>query len=53
MEKLYNIYLDGEILDRNVTRQEADKLIDEYLEADENDGEDHFYSIKPVQIALL
>lgn len=48
MEKKYNVFMDGEILDRNVTMERAEQLIDEYIQADEEDGEDHYYMIKPV-----
>ena len=45
--KKYNVYMDGVIIDRNVTREEADKLVDAYLDADEFEDEEHYYMIKP------
>ncbi len=40
--------MDGVIIDRNLTREEADKLLDEYIEADEDGDEEHYYMIKPI-----
>lgn len=48
VERKYNVYMNGEIVDRNVTKAEAESLVDEYIEADEDEDEDNFYSIKPV-----
>lgn len=51
VERKYNVYMNGEVIDRGVTKAEAERLIDEYLAEDEDneDGDDNFYSIKPVQ----
>jgi len=49
VERKYNVYMNGDIIDRNVTKAEAERLVDEYVEADDEEGEeDNFYSIKPV-----
>ena len=39
--------MDGVIIDRNVTREEADELVNAYLDADEFEEEEHYYSVKP------
>jgi len=49
VEKKYNVYMDGVVIDRNVTREEADELVESYLDADEFEDEEHYYMIKPVQ----
>ena len=47
MEKKYNVYMDGVVIDRNVTRDEAEELVEGYLDADDFDEEEHYYMIKP------
>lgn len=49
MEKKYNVYMNGDIIDRNVTKAEAEQLVDEYLEADDEDDSENYYMIKPIQ----
>lgn len=49
MEKKYNLWMDGEVIDRNLTREQAEDLLQVYMDADEDDKEDHYYMIKPVQ----
>lgn len=48
MEKKYNLWMDGEILDRDLTKEMAEHLVQTYMDADEDEGEDHYYMIKPV-----
>lgn len=49
MEKKYNLWMDGEIIDRNLTREQAEDLLQVYMDADEFEDEEHYYMIKPVQ----
>ena len=48
MEKKYNLWMDGDILDRNLTKEQAENLLQAYMDSDEDDEEDHYYMIKPV-----
>ena len=48
MEKKYNLWMDGEIIDRNLTREQAEDLLQVYMDADEDEDEDHYYMIKPI-----
>ncbi len=49
VERKYNLYMDGEIIDRNLSKADADALLEEYAAADDEDDEEHYYMIKPVQ----
>jgi hypothetical protein len=50
VEKKYNVFMNGVVMDRNVSHEEAEILVDEYIEADEELGEeDNYYMIKPVE----
>jgi len=48
VEKKYNVYMDGVVIDRNVTRDEAEQLVEAYLDADDFEEEEHYYMIKPI-----
>jgi len=52
VEKRYNVFVDNEIMYRNVTREEAElrlvELIDDAADEDYEERESHFYAIKPV-----
>lgn len=48
VNKKYNVYMDGEILERNLSREDAEHLVDACLDTDDEDEEEHYYSIKPV-----
>ncbi len=41
--------MDGEILERNLSREDADNLIEACLETDDDDEEEHYYMVKPVE----
>jgi len=49
MEKKYNVFMDGEILERNLSREDAEDLVEACLDTDDQDEEEHYYMIKPVQ----
>jgi hypothetical protein len=48
-KKLYNVYMDNEILGRNLSKEDADALVEDCLDSDDFEEEEHYYMIKPVQ----
>lgn len=52
VERKYNILMNGVIVDRNLSKEEAEARVEHYIELDEDDDDDAdniTYAIRPVK----
>lgn len=51
VERKYNVLMNGVIVDRNLSKEEAEAKVEHYIELDEDDedADNITYAIKPVK----